>query len=1447
MEEQKKIEENKISNLEKDIDFNFNQAKEINYKKKYPDNKGVFYYPLKKNFISIEEEKKYNHYYGEEFVDRISRIDKLNKKESYLQDDIVTNLIFLYLISSKSNDYELLRAIKSILKIKNFTKNDIIKRIKILYDRYHGFLDEGKSQFWYMSCKKYEKKNILTLFQNNKQLFCNIDNIYDCSLHSNIDPNFDNPSCYNQIDYLKSYKKLLEYSINYLYGGNSCENVNNNNNDDNMIIDNPNENENNDESYPLSVSHNDDKKNKEAGNNIINNLNNEDGNNNVNNNINNDLLSNASSKIQSSNNTKENKENNTEIILENKDGSINKIISLLRKKEEENINNIGSNNNINNNNISNNNISNVNLSNNNISDSKESNNNISNNNMLNNIPINNISNNNFDNEVFRNHIIDLILEFNQTLKNLKCQSNLVSQLKKVKYMLKEDRKPCSELCYKNLLSCEEKLYNQSYLDLKDKQFPEVFELLFIIFLQKVKFDPCRIYKLMKPFINPKDPENNINFTLNCSDIYIHLLTQKFSLKIIIKKELFDLNIKERELSKKNRTSLNPIQSKRYEENKRNLTYIPCIHFGNEICDEKCLCSKRGSCEIYCRCNQILCKYAYHGCHCSKGDCTTNHCPCYVNGRECNPLICKNCDRALNSNDRCKNMQLQQDYESKLIVGISNIAGWGLFAKEDIKKDNLIGEYKGELINDDIVNKRDRFKDYDRSTYMFKLDDEYTVDSRKMGNMLRYANHSKINANAYPKIIFSGGHRKIGLFAKKNIRKGEEILFDYDGQGILGKQFSWINNEKKFINHNFNNVKSISSSISNSKSVNNNINNSNYNINKNEKISILSNIDLDNNNIISNNINNNSINYNENNKGNNSFNNNSHRKRKIKIKKIRGLRYKLANSSFSKEKGKIGKIDNLILEKEEKGINKKDNIIIEDSTIKNNINIKDNNIKNNIIIKDNNIFKDNTVNKGNYIKENIFNSFNKNNKNNIIKDNNIKNNNLFDNPNKNKNNNIINIIESPNKKSILEKPIIENNNFNISESKKDVAHTQPNLIDMLSDKNFCTNKINSKRLFKTEEDEIKNIKNNYEKGKENNIFDIMLKIKENLTKNVNVRFLSKKRIEPKFENKFQTNTINPNINNNSINNNNINISNNIIKNENNENSDNTIIDNVFIKNQNLQSPLLKEVKKFIDKKDEIQNEKEMKINIEINKEDNEFKLKKPIFAGEMRDNNLNSTNDYLKINKISYNFIKVEYLNNPITNQIKQDFSNNIIINNNSSLRMNEIPNTNTNFVFINNNNQTNKNMNIFNNTFNNINNYNNPQNKNKIANTIFNLGIIRLLLNFDNPIINDFYFYSPISSEKLKHIEKLEIEPLNLTNSSLKIDFDKDICGYLAKTLANKGPRIFKDYLDCFENTSYHCNIPEINSELFIISKGPYYTQIENKYDFNNGKNKKLLFILKNK
>ena len=551
--EQINLEKKRVLNNKKGNKLHFNENKEIHYTKKFPDNKSVFYYPLKKNFMSDEEEKKYNHYYGEEFIDRVSRIDHSGKKETYLQDDLISNLVFLYLLTSKTSEKELFSKIKTTFKIKSCTRLAVINRIKILYDRYHEYSDENKSekQFWYMSCKMHENKNILTLFQNNKQLYCNIDNIYDCSFHSNFDPNFDNPSSYDQIKYLKSYKKLLEFSLYNLFGNCSNNNINNQDIND-MVIEEQSGNDIKEEKIEI--------------------------NNNNKNNNNNDIISNASSKMFSYSNSKETEEIVNEIIIECMDG---KIICLNKKKDLENLE--------------------------------------------------------INNDSLKNHITDLAYEFNQVLKNIKCQNNIVPQIKKIKGIEKEDKKPCSELCYKNFLNCEEKLHDDTYSALKDKQFPKIYELLLIKFFLILKFDPCHICKLMKVFL--KDIPN---FKLNCTDIYIHLLSKQFNLKKVIKKELFDLNLKERELSKKNKASLTPAQTKKIEENNlksMNLNYVPCIHFGNEVCDDKCGCSKRGFCEVFCRCNKILCKSSLHGCHCFKGDCTSNHCPCFINGRECNPQRC----------------------------------------------------------------------------------------------------------------------------------------------------------------------------------------------------------------------------------------------------------------------------------------------------------------------------------------------------------------------------------------------------------------------------------------------------------------------------------------------------------------------------------------------------------------------------------------------------------------------------------------------------------------------------------------------------------------------------------------------------------------------------------------------------------------------------------------
>jgi len=65
----------------------------------------------------------------------------------------------------------------------------------------------------------------------------------------------------------------------------------------------------------------------------------------------------------------------------------------------------------------------------------------------------------------------------------------------------------------------------------------------------------------------------------------------------------------------------------------------------------------------------------------------------------------------------------------------------------------------------------------------------------MGNSLRFANHSKLKANAYSKVIFAGGNHRICLYASKEIKRDEEIFFDYDGQNLLCLKYNWINDGK----------------------------------------------------------------------------------------------------------------------------------------------------------------------------------------------------------------------------------------------------------------------------------------------------------------------------------------------------------------------------------------------------------------------------------------------------------------------------------------------------------------------------------------------------------------------------------------------------------------------------------------------------------------------------
>lgn len=82
---------------------------------------------------------------------------------------------------------------------------------------------------------------------------------------------------------------------------------------------------------------------------------------------------------------------------------------------------------------------------------------------------------------------------------------------------------------------------------------------------------------------------------------------------------------------------------------------------------------------------------------------------------------------------CKNTQLTCRKRRKLLIGRSEIHGWGAFANEEIQKNDFITEYTGELISHDEAERRGRVYDGMNSNFLFSLNDYFVVDSTRKGN------------------------------------------------------------------------------------------------------------------------------------------------------------------------------------------------------------------------------------------------------------------------------------------------------------------------------------------------------------------------------------------------------------------------------------------------------------------------------------------------------------------------------------------------------------------------------------------------------------------------------------------------------------------------------------------------------------------------------------------
>ena len=107
--------------------------------------------------------------------------------------------------------------------------------------------------------------------------------------------------------------------------------------------------------------------------------------------------------------------------------------------------------------------------------------------------------------------------------------------------------------------------------------------------------------------------------------------------------------------------------------------------------------------------------------------------------------------------------------------------------ENIKAGSFVVEYVGEVITSEEAEERGRKYDAEGRTYLFDLDfnlgeeNIYTVDAAYFGNLSHFINHScDPNLNIFSVFInnLDPNMPQLAMFAKRDIKRGEQITFDY---------------------------------------------------------------------------------------------------------------------------------------------------------------------------------------------------------------------------------------------------------------------------------------------------------------------------------------------------------------------------------------------------------------------------------------------------------------------------------------------------------------------------------------------------------------------------------------------------------------------------------------------------------------------------------------------
>ncbi|XP_038710029.1 histone-lysine N-methyltransferase ASHH3 isoform X1 [Tripterygium wilfordii] len=152
----------------------------------------------------------------------------------------------------------------------------------------------------------------------------------------------------------------------------------------------------------------------------------------------------------------------------------------------------------------------------------------------------------------------------------------------------------------------------------------------------------------------------------------------------------------------------------------------------------------------------------------------------VCGRDCHcGMLLSSCSSGCKCGSSCLNKPFQHQPVKKMKLVQTDKCGAGIVADEDIKQGEFVIEYVGEVIDDKTCEERLWNMKHRGETnfYLCEINRDMVIDATYKGNKSRYINHSCCPNTEMQKWIIDGETR-IGIFALRNIKKGEHLTYDY---------------------------------------------------------------------------------------------------------------------------------------------------------------------------------------------------------------------------------------------------------------------------------------------------------------------------------------------------------------------------------------------------------------------------------------------------------------------------------------------------------------------------------------------------------------------------------------------------------------------------------------------------------------------------------------------